>query len=60
MEETEQIDHQRRGLMREELLREIAALDDAFEAGTLNEEAYSSQRRQLKRRLMDLLEEQDG
>lgn len=59
MEETEGVELQRRGSTREELLREVAALDDAFEAGSVDEEAYSSRRRQLKRRLMDLLEEQD-
>ena len=36
---------------RDALLRQIAALDDAFEAGRLDEADYRAQRDQLKRRL---------
>jgi mono/diheme cytochrome c family protein len=38
---------------REGLLRSIAALDDAYEAGELEEEAYRNRRQELKARLLD-------
>lgn len=44
---------------REDLLRDIAALDDAFEAGSIEAAAHHARRKQLKRRLMDLLGAQD-
>lgn len=39
------------GSTRDDLLRRIAALDDAFEAGQLEEDAYRAQRDELKRQL---------
>lgn len=42
---------------RTELLKQIAALDDAFEAGELDEAAYKAQRTELKNRVREMLGE---
>ena len=39
------------------LMREIAALDDAYEEGEISETAYKRQRKKLKRELLELWEE---
>ncbi len=39
------------------LMREIAALDDAYEEGVISETAYKRQRKKLKRELLELWEE---
>ena len=39
------------------LMREIAALDDAYEEGAISEMAYKRQRKKLKRELLELWEE---
>ncbi len=43
---------------REELLQEIADLDDAFEAGEVDENEYHSQREELKAELMTIWEDE--
>ncbi len=43
----------------DELLRQIASLDDAFEAGQLQEHSYHQRRRELKERLVDLMSRAD-
>jgi hypothetical protein len=43
---------------REELLQEIAGLDDAFEAGEVDENEYHSQREELKAELMTIWEDE--
>jgi hypothetical protein len=45
--------------LRLEFLRKMAELDDAFEAGTIAEGDYRSQRDQLKRRLLALMRRED-
>jgi hypothetical protein len=45
--------------LRLEFLRKIAELDDSFEAGTIAEGDYRSQRDQLVRRLLALMRRED-
>jgi hypothetical protein len=47
------------GSSRAELLQGIAALDDAFEAGKIEESAYTKRRAALKSRLMEQIQDDD-
>jgi hypothetical protein len=44
---------------RERLLRSIADLDDAFEAGEIEEESYREERSELKARLLEIMQPTD-
>ena len=44
-------------MSRDELLQELANLDDAFEAGEINEAAYHREREEIKADLMTIWEE---
>jgi mono/diheme cytochrome c family protein len=47
-------------LDRDQLLQEMADLDDAYEAGEISEEEYQGQRQELKAELMEIWEDQTG